>query len=487
MKDINLSNKDDLKVTPSETLKRETLALMESFDKTIEISHPVKPKRVKRAVLVCAIIMCVLLALITAAVQIFDYLVYIPGMGLVKSNNSEVYTLKERTKVGWFHVEAMSFIPVSEGEHDGEWYVTLIADKDIAGDMWNDPEKTAPIYLTGKDGVKYALEPNKVGSSSEFTRYQGYAMVYGAGDYTLTWDENNYTATMRSLEDTEWANYSYPVRDGLTVIAFPMTDNSPYIVFDVILDPACEDFMYWSEKSGTVCYTKENMTVTDTLGNTYFSAQISGGGVKIPESERENGIYGSLEYIEEGIMTLDRPLEAPVAKIEINGLEIMFMFMDDAPDAGTITVPELGETIEGDELPDGGWLIDDHGVKLRAQSIQTVINDDTGGYDLFITTDLPEPDFGIDVSRLSLSLIFGEKKYPREERRTLLSSISYQKDWQESYGEPVGYHHCAILGAGDREMNRMLDVTYGEEVVVRVAGLQVTIDNDWIIDFTAEK
>lgn len=487
MRDVNLSNKDDLKVTPSESLKRETLAVMKSFENTKEINAPIKHRSRKRTVLLCAIIMCVLLALITAAVQVLDYFVYVPGMGLVKANNSEVYTLKERTRVDWFHIEAMSFIPVTDGEHKGEWNVTLVADKDIAGSMWDDPEKTAPIYLTGKGGVKYALVPIIEGSSMDFTRYQGYAIVDGAGDYTLTWKDKNYTATMRALENTEWANYSYPVKDGITVIAFPMADYSPYIVFDVILDPTCEDFLYWSEYSGIVHCDQDNMTVTDTLGNTYYPHSTRGGGVRIPESERESGIYGSLEFIQETIMFLDKPLEASVAKIEVNGIKILFTFMDDTPDAGTITVPGLGETVEGEDLPNGGLLIDDHGVKLRAKSIQTMINDDTGGYDLFITTDRPEPDFDMDISRLDLSLVFGEKKYPREERNACGSTIYYTKDWDESYGEPVGYHHCAIRGAGDRDMNKMLDVTYGEEVVVRVAELHVTIDNDWIIDFTAEK
>lgn len=488
MRDISLSNKDDLKITPPETLKRETLAVMESFGNSKEIDAPVKHRSVKRTILLCAIIMCVLLALITAAVQVFDYLVYIPGMGLVEANSAEVYTLKERTRVGWFHIEAMSFIPVTEGEHAGEWIVTLIVDKDIAGDMWNDPQKTAPIYLTGKDDVKYALNPIKIGSSSDFTRYQGYAIVDGAGDYTLTWDEKNYTATMRSIDDTEWANYSYPAKDGITVIAFPMADYSPYVIFDVILDPICEDLMYWAKYSSIVYYSKEGMRVTDTLGNIYYSHSTRGGCLRIPESEKESGIYGSLEFIQETIMFLDRPLEAPVAKIEFDGVEISFEFMKNTPDSCTITVPELGGTIAGEELPNGGLLIDEHGIKLRAQSIQTIINEDTGYYDLFITTDLPEPAFDMPLSKLHVEFEFGAKKYPIEERKYgNRTSAIYWSDWFEERGEPIAYHHCKILGSGGLSTEKVLDVTYGEEVVIRVNRVALTVEGEWVIDFTADK
>ena len=48
MRDISLSNKDDLKITPPETLKRETLAVMESFGNSKEIDAQVKHRSVKR-------------------------------------------------------------------------------------------------------------------------------------------------------------------------------------------------------------------------------------------------------------------------------------------------------------------------------------------------------------------------------------------------------------------------------------------------------
>lgn len=487
MKKTDFTKIDDINITPSESLKRETLALMEASEIKREISLPrINVKR--RTVLVCAIVMCILLALVTVAVQMLDYFVYIPGMGLVKANNSEVYTLKERTRVDWFYIEAMSFIPVIEGDHAGEWNVTLIVDRDIAGSMWDDPEKTAPIYLHGKEGAKYALNPVKEGSSSDFTRYQGFAIVDGARDYTITWQDKNYTATMQSIDDTGWANYEYPVNNGITIIAFPMSENSPYIIFDMILDPACEDLVYWTKYSDAVYCTDNGMTVTDTLGNTYYSHSTRGGGVRIPENEKESGIYGSLEFIQETIMFLDKPLEAPVAKIEVNGIEIIFEFMRNTPDESTITVPALGETVEGDGLPNGGLLIDDHGIKLKAKTIQTIINEDTGGYDLFITTDLPEPNFDVDVSDLYVSFSFGAKKQPADERKYgNRTSAIYRENWSEWMDEPIAYHHCKILGPGDLSTEKVLDVTYGDEVVVRVERVEVTVSEDWIIDFSGEK
>lgn len=487
MRDINLSNNDDLNIAPSESLKRETLAVMESFENTKEIQYTAKRRKPGKVLLMCAAIVCLMAMLISAGIHVFDYLAYVPGLGIITAHQDQIYTLKERTRLGTFYVEAISALPVTEGEYKGMWKIHIVTDKYITGSMLQDPKHAGAIYLTGKDGEQYPID--RSGGGSNLSRYEGYAKIDGSGEYTLMWNNYDCTVTLNMLENSVWANYSYPVDEGITLIAFPLSENSQYIVYDVLLDPESENLIYWAKYCDMITCIPE-IRLTDTNGNYYYSCFTSGRAIGIPDSEKDHGINAFLDYKIDYIGKLDVMPTAPIVKIESSSIELMLHDMENTPEYATITIPELNEVVRGEELPNDGLIIDDHGIKIKIEEITTIIDEKNNDYRMVISTSIPEVNFEENVSRLDIHLSCIDKNSQDGKRKTHSSGaggLGYVKDWFPELGEQITNSYCSIYGDGDLDTKGVMNATYGDEVGITFWGVTITIDGEWIIDFTAKE
>ena len=87
--DFNLPEIRDLTAVPSDELNERTLAAM----KQAEFRKTKKKIPLARRITVCAALFCAALVLMGAGVRIFEYLTFVPGMGIVTADQEEVFTL----------------------------------------------------------------------------------------------------------------------------------------------------------------------------------------------------------------------------------------------------------------------------------------------------------------------------------------------------------------------------------------------------------
>lgn len=484
MKEIHISKYDDLTVCPSDELNEKTLSAMRMSGKKSENSA--NPHGRVRKWAVCAVAACASLVLMGMGVRVFEYLTYVPGMGIVTAQQDEVYTLESVVEAGAYRIEAMSMLPVTEGENEGMWQVTLLTNKELPKDFHENPEAAAPIYFLGEDGESYTLSCS--GGSGVGARYTGYAEIGGEGEYTVKWGGTDYTVTMKSMENSVWANYSYPVDQGMTVIAFPLAENSKYMVFDVILDPESENMAYWAEHSESIWYQPHDITITDAEGNTYSAPTRRGSGISIPESEMEYGVNSLLSYKMETILTLDSVMKAPLAKVEIGRLELDFKGISDTG-FYTVTVPELDEIIDASDLPNDGIFFDSHGLTVRFTSAESVVDESENTYEIWLTGDYPTFDFEENVVQAHVlpAYIRPADIGTAEKWEYYQGSSGTSFDEETGVGGDINFTKD-IVGYGDRKIRTgTIDVTFGDEIAMCMNGLRLYIDGEWTIDFTAEK
>lgn len=469
MKDIRLSKHDDLNIFPSDELKERTLTEMKNRKMS-----PAKSYGGVRKPAVCAALVCAAVVLMGVGVRVFDYIAYVPGMGTVTQDQDKVYTL-ERTVDGEYRIEALSMIPVTEGENKGLWKVTLLTTMDVSTQAEEDPESVEPIYLTNEDGETFEL--NYAGDMSSIgSRFTGYAEIGGAGEYTVAMDGEDYTVTMKSLENSEWANYSYPVDQGITAVMFPLAECSPYMAFNLIVEPESENMAYWLSHSEEVWARPAEIVITDTAGNTYKTRSASTYGISVPDEDSFNSL---LSYEGEIIMGLDRVPEAPIAKIEITQMMLEF---ENITDVGsyTVTVPELGEVVEAADLPNNGVFIDTHGVKLEWKSITTEKYEDTGVYNVVFEEADTIHDFEEDIWSFNIDRLV----YAENEDAEFIDA-SYHGSRSTETGEYIRQFYMNVVGDGVKKEDSVCpDVSFGEELVVRLNQFEIILNGNWTIDFT---
>lgn len=469
MKELDMIRLNDIPDEPSAELNARTLAAM----RAAEEKKTQRKVPAWRKIAVCAAMFCATLVLMGAGVRVFEYLTYVPGMGIVTADQAEVYTLEHAVEAGDYRIEAASMIPVTEGEHEGMWEVTLLTDLGVPFRSENPAESMPKMTLTDMDGNTCELTFN--GGSSELSYYKGYSEFRGRGDYTLTLYGEDYPMTMKNIETTEWANYSYPVSDGVTVMAFPMSVGSRYLVFDVILEPESEEMAYWAENCEYIKYTPHTVKITDIEGNEFYAPSVHGHGIPIPESEKEHGINAMLHFKMEYVLEMIEYPELPVAKIEIENLDIHFEELDNMPVYKT-TIPQLGETVLAENLPDGGLFYDANGLRLQFDSAEGCVDEQNNAYS-FQLNGSADWNFTENVSEM-----FAMAEYLPEKE-----SVAGEEKYHN--GAMVGgngnfYYRCLILGNGDRK-KKVMDAAFGDEINVRLSSMWLTIDTGWTIDFTA--
>ena len=501
MKDHNLTNTDDITAVPSDELNEKTITAMRakkaeisasayaSVTKELPLETIAENERVKKVrlkkIITCAVAACAAVFLMGMGARVFEYLTYVPGMGIVTAEQEEVYTLKSTVEAGDYRIEAMSLIPATEEYHKGKWEITILTDMEVPRGFHENPDLVDPIVFTDKNGESYTLKCS--GGSGIGARFRGYVNAAGEGEHTISWNGGEYTVSLTSMENTVWANYAYPTDQGLTVITFPLAENSQYMVFDVILDPESENLMYWASHSETISYQPHgtSITVYDTEGNTYHAPARSGSSAAIPESEKSNGVNSLLSYRIETILTLDRVMTAPIEKVEIGGLHIEFR---DISGTGfyTTVIPEIGEVVEKSDLPNGGELFDTHGIKVDIDSTTAAVDELNNTYDFVMNAKFPAWSFDENVVGVNVMM-----KYIKPEKIGAVEPWEYYFGSGESMFDAEnpdsGYmiYSKNITGYGDRKIkNGNIGVTFGDEIAVGIGELWLTIEGNWLIDFT---
>ena len=478
MNKFNLPDIPDLTAVPSDELNERTLAAMHAA----EPRKTAKKIPLRKRIAVCAALFCAALVLMGAGVRIFEYLTFVPGMGIVTAKQEEVFTLEQTVSVGGDRIEAASMIPAEDKEHEGMWEVTVLTNRDVPHDFFENPDCMPKMTLYGRDNEPYTL--TCTGGNVIGARYTGYAVIDPSeefSDYTLTWGGTDCTISMKSMENSVWANYAYPVSDGLTVIAFPLAEDSRYLVFDVILDPQSENMEYWATHCESVWYTAGIVSVTDAEGNEYHTYGQSGHGVSIPDSEREYGVNDLVAYKMEYILTMSEPLAAEIATIDLSDISVIFEILED--DARyLVEIPELDEVVPAQDLPDGGVFYDRYGIRVTFDEMTTCIDELNKTYDIVFRRDSEvEFDFEENVTFVQINLGWIEP-----ERAASAERWDYRGGGQSGERGDTSVHieySMPFHGAGDLQ-NKGLALTFGDKVLMRLNSISLKLDGNWHIDFT---
>ena len=262
-----------------------------------------------------------------------------------------------------------------------------------------------------------------------------------------------------------------------------MTEDSQYLLFDVILDPESENLMFWAQHCGNIAYSPLGIVVTDTEGNQYEVHGSGGRTVHIPDSEKSLGVNAYLDYKWERICTLDRPLEAPIAKVEVSEIIISFRNVHGVG-TYTATIPVLGETVYADDLPNGGRYLDTHGITLHFDSIFSRVDTANNEYDVVFTAKYAEPAFEENITRLTIFPGFIEAK------RSSADPNDFRGGGTTFFNEETGISEAelsaAIAGYGDLDTDT-LALTFGEEITFSIRHLEAYISGNWVIDFSEKQ
>ena len=474
MNEFNLPDIRDLTAIPSDELNARTLAAMRE-------TEPRKTKTkipLKKRVLICAAIVCLALALSSAGVQLYRHLTFVPGMGVVtitepEKPEKEVFTLAHVVETDCFRIEAVSMIPAEDAEHMGMWEVSVLTDQEVSGPS---------MILYGKDGIPYPL------SCADYRNigmvYTGYAVIDPASetpDYSLDWNNVTCTISLKNINDTVWANYQYPVCDGITAVLFPLAEGSPYLVFDVFLDPQSENMKFWAENSELIQYYALGVTVTDAEGNTCTAPMQSGQSYLIPGTEPE--MFSLAGYKIENILTMDAPLAAEIAVIEVDKIEVNFRNIRNTVSCLT-EIPEPDETVPAEDLPNGGVFFDQSGIRILFDEMTTRLNEEKA-YEILFRREHP---IGLDFEENVTDASFFPSYYEPEKAadRTNLYTGGYFSEKNPETGSRIWYCSMPFHGTG-KSQKKGLPLTFGDDVLMCLNLLRLTIDGDWRIDFTAEK
>lgn len=467
MKHDLLTQADDLTLSPSGALNEKTLSKMMEVEQSSHRTANRMPKRYPHRVLVCAALVCAALMLMSAGYRVFSYLAYVPGMGIVSGELENAYTLVEAVKEDGYYVEAMSLVPNEEGT----WNVNVITNRPC---YFNGGETSvSPLTLTDPDGNTTTI-PFSSGGSNNITRYAGTIDHGTAGAYTLCIEGTTYTVELASVTNSAFANYSYPMDNGITLICFPMSEGSDKLVFDMILEPESENMAFWQSHSD-ILYASivGNVIVTDVEGNTYTTHSQSSYTVNANANDVD-----MLSYKLENILTMDKRLSAPIATIAIEQVELQFGSSTEDSLTGmpqtTLTVPALDETVETDTL-----LWDIGGVRLTVNALSATYYEGNNTYEFGMTGTTEYYDFTENITHVRIDPIYASPETP-ETRWYGGSSNTYTSNQN-------GEYHKDIVGLGDKKIRTgSIDVGFGDQILVSPGALHLTISGEWNIDFTRE-
>ncbi len=476
MNNSNFPEIRDLTAVPSDELNERTLAAMEQAN----LRKTKKKMPLARRITVCAALFCAALVLMGAGVRIYQHLTFVPGMGVVtvtepEEPGQEVFTLERVVETDSYRIEAVSMIPAEDEEHAGMWKVTVLTDQETS-----DPS----MILYGKDDVPYSLfytEYRNIG-----TVYTGYAVIDPSSepaDYSLYWKDTACTISLKNINDMAWANYSYPVCDGITAVLFPLAEGSCHLAFDVIFDPQSENMRFWKENSELIQYIAIGVSVTDANGNIFNVTKQSGQSFLPSGTGDENNPFSLAGYKIENILTMESPLTAEIAEITIDKIRMDFRNISNAF-GYSVGIPVPDETVPAQDLPNGGVFFDQYGIRITFDEMTTRISEQNTYEILFRRGNPIELNFEENVTDVSFFPSYYEPG--KESDRANIYTGSYSSEKDPETGNRIWSYTMPFHGTGDLKKIG-LPLTFGDEVQMYVNMLGLTLDGDWHIDFTAEK
>jgi len=482
---MRIGKKDDLTLEPSEELNRETLELMEAH----AANAPVRRKKTRlQRMLSCAALIGAMFMLMGAGYRVLSYIVYVPGQGILQQTAENVYILKKAVEAGDHYIEAISMLPITEGEQKGQWKLTL-----LTNESYDDAENET-VGFTAPDGTAAVLRNEETIKGT--TRYTGTIANAGAGTGIVQLEGKEYPVAIIRLSDSVYANYRYPTDEGITAVIFPMAEGSNRLVMDFSLQGVSEDLLYWAQHGKTVTVsplTMEGFVLTDTEGNTYRVGSGHVGRADVPLEDPEQTLLKGLEYRTETMFYLDRRLEAPLAKIECSNMKISITGIQDTI-SYTLTIPAEGETVT---FPEDTILLDSHGLR------DTLLRIESGAFTHFIDeyhafTVFRKPlecTFPENVTQINLIYDFIIKKDPQKVQYMCLRSGPAVEGYAvEGYEEPPSnwqelpydmFTVYPIMGDGTRTVRqRTARIGYGDTVYLTPENMNIHITGNWDIDFT---
>ncbi|MBQ8402741.1 MAG: hypothetical protein IJX14_12530 [Clostridia bacterium] len=476
---MKIGKKDDLTLEPSETLNRETLEMMAALAANAPVRQMQKRSRLRR-IAACAALIGAMFMLMGAGYRVFTQMAYVPGQGIVQDTVENAYILQEAVEAGEYYIDGISVIPVTEGEHKGQWEVRVIT---------TEPRESPETIFFAYDDSKVTLE--KTAGDSRYTQYAGYIPKASAGQYTVGLAYGAYPVELSRLSQSTYVNYKYPVEQGIQAVIYPLTDGSDKLIVNFSLEYLSEDLRYWAQHSQNIHVSLDwdDFLLTDTEGNTYRMSKGTTSGIRIPLTEEKKSLYPYLRYDSEAIYFLDRRLEAPIAEIEFGIVRLSFSQIRNT-EQYTLTIPAEGETVT---MPEDTILLDSHGIR------DTLLRIESGAYTHFIDeyhafTVFREPltcTFPENITRISLTYDFIIKIDPQKVRYMYLTSgpavEGYAEppvNWQEL---PYEMHTVYPLkGDGTKTVRQKTPgIGYGDTVILIPAFMQIDIQGSWHIDFTA--
>ncbi|MBE6541879.1 MAG: hypothetical protein E7672_05470, partial [Ruminococcaceae bacterium] len=313
--DYNFTKNDDLEITPSEKLNRETIAKMDNAAaESSERSTSIRRIRVKRLVSCVALIGLVFM-LMSVGYRTFSYFSYVPGKGITFIEQEMVYTLKEAVNINRNnYIEAVSIVPVSsdktEGKAADQWEITLITT------YLNGIDSEVSIEVNGTD---YPLTYSSGGS--DLRRFKGIIPELSKSDkYLVKAYGEEVTIEMLEYGESLFTQFSYPIiYDGITWVCFPVAEGSNLFIYDIVVEPENEDITFWAENSGRVSpfISLLETKVIDVNGKEY---DVTGGhGTSIP-ADGATGLLANKYAKMESYFMLSERLEAPVAEIRTENI-----------------------------------------------------------------------------------------------------------------------------------------------------------------------
>lgn len=458
---MRIEKKDDLHLEPSEELNRKTLERMAVY----AYKAPVRRKKTRlQRILSCAALIGAMFILMGAGYRVLPQMAYVPGQGIVQKAVENAYVLKKAIQAGEQYIDGVSVIPVTEGEHKGEWTVTVITTESYG----KSPES---ITFTAADGTEAILE--NTFTVSQFTRYTGYIPEISAGKYTIGLSSGTYPVEMMRLSQSPYVECSFPKKQGIMAVAYPVSEGSDKITMAFSIDTISKDLLYWAQHSQYIHISLDwdDFLLTDTEGNTYTMAPGTSLFTTVALTDHKKELYPYLLRDSESIYMLDRRLEAPVASIEFGLVRLSCNEIRDTVEY-TFTIPAEGEKVT---YPENTVLLDTHGMHID------LLRSDTGRakhptfhkeMDMFaIWYDLSW-DFPENVTSASFSFVYIPTEDPAGER------IFYATSGRSATLFPLTVDNPM------KKYQNKFPVTYGNTVTIVPHSLDLTIEGSWHIDFT---
>jgi len=453
-----LTPADDLSITPPEELQKNTLAKMAAASPTVSVK-PGKKNSAKR-ILACAALVGAMFMLMGAGYRVFSYLAYVPGQGIVMQDTDRVYVLKTAADTDAYRIDAISMVPVQEGEHEGKWEVTMLTEfpDDFFCSEDGTPLSDLPITIQSADGNSCQLTYDT--KYIDRARFSGYIESAAAGSWEITRWGSTCTVALIPASKLPYADYRYPVQSDIALICYPVSENSDILAMTIDCSPTNENLLYWLEKASSSYCSFMEVTVTDVNGNTYGRLKDVSG------YSYTNG---------QSICFLDRPLEAPVASIRVENLVIR---MSGELAETQITIPDEGKTVSLNNQP----VADHHGLNITLQDIYADAlpkkHNKNMLYDSFILHVVSESQLSPENSpEVQYSLSFRMADDP--DKKAVSAIVAHTLSDIEN----------SILRRTNEYILRedSLPIQFGEDVVVTLSDMMMQLICAWEIDFTAQE